>query len=542
MKKAVLITALLAISASVWGQSGKVWVFLSDKGPQAETLLQQPEKYLSAKAIYNRQLQGIEIDFSDLPVYSPYVQGIENVGVTLEEKSKWFNAVSVSYDNPIELEAISHLPFVVGTQPVRSLVITRESNYVPADEADMKQMTFNYGVASNNIYQIKGAHVHDMGYKGQGMTIAVLDGGFFGADSYQAFDSIYMNGRVLGTWNFVANNANIYDIGSHGMSVLSTMGGYDEGTIIGTAPLASYYLLKTENDTAENRKEEDNWVAGAEYADSVGAQVINTSLGYSVFDDPSENYTYQDMDGRTTIIAQGAVWAARKGIIVCASAGNEGGSSWRYITSPADADSILTMGAVDNSGNRASFSSVGPSADGRIKPDVMALGAGAGLVYNGGFAGFGNGTSFSSPIIAGMVACLWQSNPNRTNQEIIQMVRESADNFNTPDSLNGYGIPNFTTALEKVISVPENVKFTPTISVFPNPFQGSLNFEMTEDWIGEEVSLSLVNFAGQTLWESTVEDAQPSHTLDMPANLPKGIYFMVFSSGQQTEVQKLIHE
>jgi hypothetical protein len=320
------------------------------------------------------------------------------------------------------------------------------------------------------------------------------------------------------------------------------MGGYDEGNIVGTAPKASYYLLKTENDTAENRKEEDNWVAGAEYADSVGAQVINTSLGYSVFDDPSENYTYQDMDGRTTIIAQGAVWAARKGIIVCASAGNEGGSSWRYITSPADADSILTMGAVDNSGNRAGFSSVGPSADGRIKPDVMALGAGAGLIYNGGFPGFGNGTSFSSPIIAGMVACLWQSIPNRTNQEIIQMVRESADNFSTPDSLYGYGIPNFTSALDNVISVPENPRFSPTVKVYPNPFKGRLTFDMESDWLGNTVSLTLVNFAGQKVWESSIESAQPSQSLELPSDLPHGIYFMVFSTGQNTEVQKLIHE
>lgn len=530
------------MNATLWGQSGKAWVFLTDKGPETENLLVKPQKYLSAKAIYNRQQQGIEIEISDLPVYSAYTDQIIAMGVVLEEKSKWLNAISISYESPLQWEAILDLPFVLGMQPVRSLKLSYVDDFAQASPVPAKKMSMDYGVATDNISQIKGVHIHDMGYKGEGMTIAVLDGGFSGADIYQAFDSLYMNGRILGTWNFVANNANIYDIGSHGMSVLSTMGGYDDGNIVGTAPKASYYLLKTENDTAENRKEEDNWVAGAEYADSVGAQVINTSLGYSVFDDPSENYTYADMDGRTTIIAQGAAWAARKGIVVCASAGNEGSSSWRYITSPADTDSILTIGAVDNTANRVNFSSVGPSSDGRIKPDVVALGAGAGMVYNGGFPGYGNGTSFSSPIIAGMVACLWQSNPNRTNQEIIQIVRECSDQFSTPDSLYGYGLPDFTKALGIVISLPENKGFEPTVWLYPNPFSGSLNLEMSDQWLGKEVNFRLVNFAGQEVWSTQSIPSQPSQRMTLPHGLPSGIYYMVFSAEGKTEVQKLIHE
>ncbi len=538
MKKLATLLVLLFISSSTFAQNEKIWVFLKDKGPEVEAQMAHPENYLSLKSLFRRQQQGISIHESDVPVYPQYISEINDLGFKVIAKSKWLNAVSVEVSNESFKSILMNLDCVIKVEAVNKLKVARNSSQSLKTE---KTTTYGYGVANNNISFIKGVHLHDMGYKGQGMTIAVLDGGFSGAQSYLAFDSLNTSGRLLGTYNFVARDTNVYKGGNHGMSVLSTMAGLLDTQIVVTAPKANYYLLVTEDDASESTIEEDNWVEGAEYADSVGADVINSSLGYSTFDDSNDNYSYSDMDGRTTIVSQGAIFAARKGILVCVSAGNEGGSSWRYITSPGDTDSILTVGAIDNNKKITSFSSRGPSSDGRIKPDVVALGGGAGLVNSFGFPAFGNGTSFSSPIIAGMTACLWQANKTKTNQEIIDIVRQSASKANNPDTILGYGIPNYSDALPQVISVEENHPKNKVFSVYPNPFKESLTINSSFLVSRTKVVIQLSNFNGKVVFQSTETYIEEEIELNLPT-LPSGIYFILLSSDQETLVEKLIHE
>ena len=281
------------------------------------------------------------------------------------------------------------------------------------------------------------------------MQIAVIDAGFINADILPAFDSLWINNQILGQRDFVDGDNWVLDAHTHGMVILSILGANLPNELMGSAPKANYWLLRSEDAGSEYRIEEENWVSAAEFADSAGVDVINTSLGYSTFDDTLQNYNYKDMDGRTTRISRGAVKAASKGILVVVSAGNERNKLWKYITAPADADSILAVGAVDEFGTLASFSSVGPSSDGRIKPDVAAQGVGTVAQGLGGLIGC-NGTSCSSPVIAGLAACLWQANKQMSNVEIIEMIKQSSSQYQNPDTLTGYGLPNFANALSQI--------------------------------------------------------------------------------------------
>ena len=307
------------------------------------------------------------------------------------------------------------------------------------------------------------------------MVIAVLDAGFYRVDSLDMFDSLRLQNRLLGTVDFVKPGNNVFKESTHGMGVLSTMAGNVPGLLVGTAPKASYWLLRSEDAGSEFIIEEDNWIAAAEFADSVGADVINSSLGYTRFDLPEQSHTYQQLDGNTTRISRGADIAAKKGILVVNSAGNSGNDSWHYIGAPADADSILTVGAVDANGLIASFSSFGYSADNQVKPSVCAQGQGTYVVSVSDGTYPGNGTSFSSPVMAGAVTCLWQANRNFNNMQIIDAVIRSANQYNNPDSSYGYGIPNL--ALAHLILSGSNPLSNnkEEVAIFPNPFDNELD-------------------------------------------------------------------
>ncbi len=334
--------------------------------------------------------------------------------------------------------------------------------------------SYDYGQAFNQINMLNGIPLHDLGLDGAGMTIAVLDAGFLNADVIEAFDSLWLNNQIIGYKDFVSPLApDIFDSHYHGTMVLSTMGANLPTEMVGTAPKADYWLLRSEDGATEYLIEELNWASAAEFADSLGADIINSSLGYTTYDDPAQDHTYEDMDGNTTPITIAADLAASKGILVVNSAGNSGSSSWHYIGAPADGDSVFTIGAVNSSGNYASFSSTGPTYDDRIKPNVVAQGQGSTVIsaYSGNVTS-GNGTSFSSPITAGMVACLWQAHPNKKNTEIMEAIQQSASQALNPDSLLGYGIPDYFAA-HSTLSLPVIHTINLDIKVFlEGPFNG----------------------------------------------------------------------
>ncbi|MBI2270731.1 MAG: S8 family serine peptidase, partial [Bacteroidetes bacterium] len=398
----------------------------------------------------------------------------------------------------------------------------------------------NYGNSYNQVSMIGADCLHSNGYKGEGMVIAVIDAGFYKVDSLAAFDSLRTNNQILGTRDFVDGGTSVYEDHSHGMMVLSTMGGNLPGELIGTAPKAKYWLLRSENAAPENIIEEFDWVVAAEFADSVGADVINSSLGYFTFDDSTQDHTYADMNGKVALSSIGANRAARKGMAVVVSAGNSGPG---YIGSPADADSVLTIGAVDAGGTLAGFSSRGPSYDNRIKPNVAAQGKGSVVASTTSGTINANGTSFSSPISAGAVACLWQANPGKTNMQVLKAVEKSSTQYNSPDSLLGYGIPNMCVANMVLGGTDRSLLGQDKIiESFPNPFETSIQitFYSLE---GQTISICLFDIRGRKITEETQRVNANSvnyFTIHDVENLESGMYILNISGTGSNYYKKLI--
>ncbi len=431
------ILFLLLFPLCVSAQSGthKYFISFTDKA-NTNYSLSAPEEYLSAKTIAKRNQFFIGFDSTDIPVNRWYADSLVALGFKLKNTSKWFNGIIVSTTdsllvNEVDFSFVDTIIYFGSWQNNKSVDVKWSSSFNSAD----------YGIAYNQLQMLGGDKMHAKGFKGKGMTIAVIDAGFYKVDELLIFSAI--QNQILGTYDFVDRNVNVYDDHTHGMMVLSTMGGNKSGEMIGTSPEANFYLLRSEDVYSENLIEEYYWVCAAEYADSVGADIINSSLGYTTFDNPSQNHTYADMDGNTAPVTIGATMAAEKGILVVNSAGNSGSSSWHYIGAPADANNIVTVGAVDENEDFASFSSYGPTADGRVKPTLMAQGKNTIVATTSDSIMAGNGTSFSSPVTAGMLACLWGANPKKSNLEIIDAVVKSADRYLIPDEQFGYGIPNY---------------------------------------------------------------------------------------------------
>lgn len=463
MKKIFLLFFVSFATVAVWGRffpvpelipnpEGKSYIYrltLTDK-QGTPYKLSEPESFLSLKAVERRRRQGIAIDSTDLPVSPAYLRQIGRHEVKIVGMSKWNNTVLVKSANPQTLERLARLPFVksaICVWTARDSILEptgRESIESKFQQWEVKD-SMPYGEAQGQIETINGIRLHDAGYRGKGMTIAVLDAGFMNVDKIPAFGNV----RILGTKNFVvASSSNVYKQMDHGTKVLSTMAMNQPNIFIGTAPEASYWLLRTEDYDSENIVEEDYWAEAAEFADSVGADIISSSLGYHHFDDTTKNHHYYEQDGQTALISRTASMLAAKGIVCVNSAGNDGMGSWKRISFPADARQILTVGALTYQGLNSPFSSVGPTADGRIKPDVMAIGSSTAVVSGSGSIQHNNGTSFSCPTVAGMVACLWQALPNKTANEIVELVKQSSDNVKHPDNIYGYGVPDFWKAYQ----------------------------------------------------------------------------------------------
>lgn len=436
---AFALAATLGVSAQFTpGDTLKYRISLKDKNATTYSL-NKPEKYLSEKSIARRQKQNLVIDSTDLPVCRKYVDAIRKTGVHVLVTGKWDNFVTVSCNDASLIDKIDKMPFVRSTERV-----WKSSKYTKALKRDSlinnPERTENtlYGPAMRQIEMSHADKLHEAGFKGQGMTIAVIDAGFHNVDQISAMNNI----NILGTKDFVNPQADIYAESSHGMAVLSCMGMNQPNIMIGTAPEASYWLLRSEDEYSENLVEQDYWAAAVEFADSVGVDVINTSLGYYAFDDPTKNYRYRELDGRHALMSREASKIADKGMVLVCSAGNSGSGSWKKLTPPGDAENVLTVGAVGKNGILAPFSSIGNTADGRVKPDIVAVGLGSDVMGTDGNLRRANGTSFSSPIMCGMVACLWQARPELTAKEVIELVRKSGDRVDFPDNIYGYGIPD----------------------------------------------------------------------------------------------------
>jgi hypothetical protein len=522
----------------------KYWVAFTDKN-NSPFSINNPQEFLSAKAIENRIRHNITIDVSDIPVNPHYIDSVIAMGATVLHKSKWMNAITIELTDTLLLPAISQLSFVKAIEPVYGTRIFKTEN----SEATQAIVKLNespelgsdyYGEGYNQIFMLRGDYLHSQGFNGEGIIIGVLDSGFGNTDIIEAFQHLFNENRILATWDFVTNNSSVFEDDGHGTNVLSTMAANIENSFVGTAPKANYLLFRTEDAGTEFRVEEDNWVAAVEMADSIGVDVINTSLGYSDFDDPSMDYTYTDMDGKTTRISQGARFAARKGIVVINSAGNSGNNSWRYITAPADADSILAVGAVNNFGSVVSFSSRGPSADGRVKPDIVAQGAGTTVVNTSGEIRKSNGTSFSSPVLAGMAACFRQAFPHKNNIEIINAIRASAHLYLTPNDSAGYGIPDFRKAY--IVNAFSDEQLLP--NAYPNPFSNQLNISFLSP-VSESYTITLYDYYGKEIVTATQYAAKGFYvdfTFSETNNLASGLYIAKIKSEFFTDYVRVLKQ
>ena len=463
-----------------WVQfEGKVAEDLPD-GYSTSYLLDAPEAFLSARSLARRSNQNIAVTERDMPIPPDYVAAIRAMSeLKVILSSRWFNAVTVATtDSTFDPFSLTDLPFVVAVKSV----IQIESDAIDLDPiAVAKRNTRDhgntaaaYGSSWKGLEQLHGDWLHGLGFRGEGMWIGVLDAGFEYVESLPVFERAWQEGRILEGLDAMNSQGGLFAHHRHGTSVLGTMAGFLEDSLIGTAPDATYVLYRTEDAYSEYLIEEDYWVAAAEHADSVGVDLINTSLGYSLFDDSTMNHTPDDLNGVTTRISQAMTWAAQRGILCVTSAGNSGNAPWHSITVPADAHGILSVGAVDAEGQHASFSGWGPASDGRIKPEVMALGVQAAYPNADSTIRHGNGTSFSSPILCGAAACLWQAFPAKSAAEIRAAIIASAHLSTSPNDSMGHGIPNLQRAFEFLDDDGAATWFNPSqndpsILVFPNP-------------------------------------------------------------------------
>jgi len=488
----------------------------------------QPDQFLSPKAMQRRAEQQIQVNETDLPVTQMYIDSLQSMGFEIRSTTKWLNGVVVYTTNTMMLSILSGISFVESFVKCGDMVPSKKlDTELKAPLKGTKATDYGYGYPQ--ISQVNGDYLHNLNFKGQGMLIAVIDAGFEGADTINCFDNLHAESRVVYTWDVVTRQPDVYGFHAHGTMVLSVMASDIPGEMVGTAPEAEYALIRTEDGATENIVEEYYLARGLEIADSIGADVVNSSLGYSLFDITSNDHTWADLDGKTAPASYAAEIAASKGMLIVVAAGNSGDDAWTKITVPADADSILSAGSVDINGIHSSFSSQGPSADGRVKPDVVSMGQDTYVYSTSGVLFQGSGTSFASPLLCGLSTCLWQSLPQMNPQEILQYIRMSADQYNSPDALRGYGLPDFADALFLAVNytVPD-IKEEFFYDVYPNPFTDAFYLKLyTTD--SQMINISVYDITGRVVlntntyvngWEVNKIKVNTDNTLS------SGVYFI----------------
>ncbi|RVT71349.1 T9SS type A sorting domain-containing protein [Flavobacterium sufflavum] len=536
MKKFVLLF-LIFVPLLVFSQE-EAWVYFNAKANE-QYFLDNPSMMLSQRALDRRSTQNIALDFKDVPINQSFINTVSAVsGIKVMAKSKWLNAIHVrgtqSLINSLKnFGFVAKVDFADKTLNTTNKIVTTKSVEIQKSDLKKEKTVYAYGGSAVQVEMLNGQLLHQQNYTGSGKIIAVLDSGFPGVDKALPFKRLRDNNQILGGYNFVKRNDDIFSQDSHGTFVLSTMGAYVDNVLIGTAPGASYYLFITEDVTSENPVEESLWVEAAEKADSLGVDIISSSLGYTDFDNPAYNHNYSDRNGTSTFISKGAEIAFSRGMLVVVSSGNDGGTKSPYIGAPADAPSVIAVGAVKADKTIAGFSSIGPSFDGRIKPDVMAQGEKTVVSDENGNSIFLSGTSFSAPIISGMLACLWQAYPDKTNQEIKELMLESATKYAAPDNQYGYGIPDFGLALNKGVSLKsEKIEY---YVAYPNPASDVIAVDFPPSFNSGKVLF--YNVLGQKVLEKKVESIHTDFSLE---SLNRGIYFYHIESDSVSKNGKII--
>jgi len=553
-------------------QTELIWIYFTDKGKSLNKYFEKPSSVVSPKSLARRAkyYKGRPlIDETDIPVNQDYIEQVENLGVKVKHKTRWFNGIS-AYVKKSVIDKIAHLPFVRKIDLVAKFKVNREIekpksvNSLPDNLLKTNSTNaFNYGFSSSALNQINVPALHNQGFTGTGITIALMDAGFSNL-SHEVFTTRPI--KIIATWDFVNNDTTVANQadsgdGSHGTYTLSIIGGFKEGKVIGPAFDANYILAKTENSdifgNPESPVEEDNWVAAAEWVEGIGVDVTSTSLGYYEFDPAFSNYnhTWQDMDGNTTVITNAADMLVSKGVVVVNSVGNDSSRGTpNTLVAPADGDSVIAVGAVKSDGTIAGFSSYGPSADGRIKPDVSAPGVGiffaSGTPGNNNGYGNGQGTSFSAPLVAGVAALILQKHPTWTPIQIREALRMTASKANSPDNNYGWGIINALaaanyspTAIDDIEDVvPEDFALEQN---YPNPFNPTTTIRYKVKSAGF-VSLRIFNVLGNEV-ATLVNKEKPAGTFEVQFNadvegrtLPSGVYFYRLTIGNFVSTKKMI--
>lgn len=546
---------LIVIASNLNAQTAghKYWVQLTDKNNSPYSL-SEPQAFLTDRAIYRRFFAQIDITIQDLPVNESYVAQVAAIpGIAILNRSRWFNALSISCIDSTQLALVQALPFVQNIELVQKLNKPKPTGSL--SEYTLESYTkcnidisllshYPYGVAfaQQQLHELEA--LHQRNFLGQDMHIAVIDAGFENAPNMPCFEALFSEQRVLSTVDFVNHDGDVYSDHFHGTAVLSTIAARQDGIYMGTAPLASFHLLRSEDANSEYLIEESNWVSAAEYADSVGADIINSSLGYTTFDDSTQNHIFAELDGHSTLIAKAANIAASRGILVVSSAGNSGADPWKYISTPADADSILAVGATDSLGNYAFFSSIGPAADGDIKPNVASVGYQTYVYLPYGPSPLqANGTSFSSPIMAGMAACLWQSKNGLygiNNMELLQLIEASSSQYQNPDSLLGYGIPNFKKAYLTLHNLQDTSASLTLISHYPNPVSAQQLQLLILSKKNQDIVLKLHHLHGQIMHQQTLQLEEGKTFIQLKTNaIPNGIYLLEIISNSDESTRLL---
>lgn len=539
--KILVILFLIGFAFPSWGNVNRYLVLLKDKNNNSYSI-EKPDDFLSQRSIERRNKQNISITQEDLPVSDMYLETLKSSGeIDVFFSTKWINGVLVEMEEAKvdEVELYSFVKEVKYVAPNSQLTNLVENGRIAAVTKKAIEGDGEYESDSQNEF-IGVDAMHRAGYKGEGILVAVFDSGFEFVDESSFFSHLFIEDKIIGTKDFIRGSSNVFQYDNHGSKVLSCISAYSEGEYAGTSPASSVVLCVTEDISSEYRIEEYNWLFAAEYADSIGVDIINSSVGYSYFDDDRMNYTYDNLDGNTAIITKAADIAASKGILVVSSNGNEGNNSWRYLNAPADADSILSVGASTYDLERSSFSSFGPTSDGRIKPDVSALGSWVRVVHKNEIT-YANGTSFSAPMISGLAAGFWQAYPELTNMEVIQYLKMTSSQSDAPDTVLGYGIPNFMKAFNKV-KVNEGDIINKFI-VFPNPVTNKRMIYFYLDSLADDTIHNL-NFYDLKGSHIRSKDLRLRNSLDLievdVSFLKPGSYILTYFNGSERKKSKLV--
>jgi serine protease AprX len=541
----LLISIALGMVLDASAEKHRFMVFFADKADSPYSI-DVPLEFLSQKAIDRRIKSGQSITEEDLPVNANYLDSLIKYNITPFYTSRWFNAALVEADS-VDLESIVGEGYIQSYEYIAPGIRLNPEKETTALEFSSLEPSI---ISSNSQNQIEmlGVHtMHEMGYNGSGVHIAVFDGGFLGANQTAVFKDIFNQDRLIDRMDFTANSDNVFNYDDHGTNALSCIASNYKQTLIGTGFGADVSLYITEdvseNGNFEYRIEEYNWLLAAERADSVGVDIISSSLGYFDFNDDRMDYSYEeDADGLTAVITRAANMASERGILVVSSAGNEGRStSWKYITMPSDSEQVIAVGAVNSINEKTSFSSFGPTADGRIKPDVVALGSGVAVFHQDNSIGTSSGTSFSAPLISGLAAGMWQQFPALTNLEIKELMLEIGDHSNLPNNEKGYGLPNYRRLInDSVLSI--KAMFDESFTVFPNPFEGNyISVQVEKEYARKDLRMKLYDPNGQLIVNAYQEKVRKGDvmTLEFPG-ASKGIYILNLESGDQVKNVKLL--